>query len=510
MMKTKCNYLPLILAESYWILTYILYRFGGVKWPFGADNKTLFFLGACDLLFAAGYIFCTKFLNKRKELENPKKQVDVSKFIWICAIISAAIAIPNCIRFTGNWYPKLLTTLSNPGATYQKMISIISAGNNWNMLGILDFFHFVLFPLVFFAWDALKRSLKIVGCIVSFYYLVVYCCCGRNMPCMLFVFSVLITYITMICSEGIKNKKKLARNTAVCICSLLLLVVMFKLNLESRTLYSADVETALANMKDSTAKDPDTTFPIEGQENGPIVNNEENKDHDKKEEIEENIDENIEIYNSYKDLVITKAHADKSAQIAEIFPMYTSPYSKAFVDLDDFLYCHLPDSLKFVYVMGTQYAAGSYHALSVALRMDFQWSYGIGFSEFLMHYVERFTGIDVKSRTYGARLVNLTKPPIIDINGWTTAYVQLASDLSFPGVAILFFFIGMLFAWLWNDVRIMRDAFALPFLIQLSLFLMFVPLSCITFGSGGYFVSFFASALIWLISKYVMRRRNHG
>lgn len=479
MYRNYKKYIPLAAIEVYWLFTYLLYRFGPIRWPFSKDKFTFMYVLACDLFFCMGYLLWGKIIKGKSKKEKIKYDLNtdiLNKFLLICIVASALTVVPNSIRLSGNWYPQLITTLLNPGKTYIEVTQAISTTRRWNLFGFFDCFNFVVFPLIYFCWDHIKLNIKIFGCVISFYYLLIYCSSGRNMPCMLYVFSILITYISLVCTYGVNKWKKWLLNTFICFFSIVLMCVMFQLNLSSRTFYESSVEDELENI---------LVGDLPG-DNG--------KD---------------EFYNQYKDLVITKEHANKCNQVSEVFPMYTNPYTKAYVDPEDYIYSQLPQGLKFIYAMGTQYVAGSYHALAVCLRMDFKWTYGIGFSNFLTDYWKRFTAIDVKSETYGARAVNLTKPPIVSTYGWETAYVQLAGDVTFAGVVILFFLIGLLTACVWNDLVVTNNAYALPFVIQLALFLVFVPMNCITFGSGGYFITFWFTMIIWLSSKKHWSRK-HG
>ena len=118
-----------------------------------------------------------------------------------------------------------------------------------------------------------------------------------------------------------------------------------------------------------------------------------------------------------------------------------------------------------------------------------------------------FTGIDIKSITYGSRVAHVTEPSMVSVYGWPTAYVQLAGDLTFPGVVVFMGGLGAVVALLWRDILEKKNVYGIPFVSQIALFLLFLPANCITFNSGGYFVTFWGTALIWLIS---LQKRKCG
>lgn len=459
-------------------MTYLVYRFGVVEYPFKRDIWVFLFIVACGALFAMGYFFVCRFFLK-KTFTMPKMIINPSVFLWISIIISTIIAVPNCVRYTGYWYPPLFSTLSNPGETYLRVTLGIMSSGSINWIAFFDFFPFVIPPILFYQWDRVSVRLRIAGCMISLYYLLIFCSCGRNMPTILFLFSIIISFFVMVCSSLMKSYRIVIRSISIVVTMCLFALFMFKLNLASRTSYTDDVEIQLEDLV--------------------FDNNESVESNPNMENSFEEID-NQEIYLQYKDLVISKKQKEECEKIASVFPMYTNPYTKSYVKVDDPIYQAMPESIRFAYVMGSMYLSSSYHVLSIALRMDFQWSYGIGCSDFLLDYFKRFTGIDVKERTYGFRAMQLTQPPIISTYGWSTAYVQLASDFTFPGVILLFCVLGAFTAFVWIEVISTQNVFGVPLVVEIALFCLFVPANCITFCSGGYFTIFFGSVILFLLS----------
>ena len=483
--------MPLILVEVYWIITYIIYRYGIIKYPFANDSRVLIFLTMCNLFFAMGYLIICH--HKRKNcIQNVEMGIENGKkLLLISTIVAVILYIPNSMRYTGNWYPDVFNNLVNPGETYQKVIASVSENGMLRIFGFFDIFPFMIFPLMFIMWDFLKWKLKLASSVTAFGYLLLYCTGGRNMPILLFVLSVIVTYIVKMCSDRI-SLRTFIRDTLICVSSIVLVIVMFTMNLKSRTFYSDDVEEQM-------------TITSVNQETNHSVNQETN--HSVNQETNQGQNDETGVYLQYKDLIITIEQKEKCDEVAKIFPMYTNPYTKQYADPDNLLYKAIPDSAKFLCVMADAYASGSYHALSVALRLEHQWTYGIGFSEFLQDYLNMFTGIDIKSITYGSRVAHVTEPSMVSVYGWPTAYVQLAGDLTFPGVVVFMGGLGAVVALLWQDILEKKNVYGIPFVSQIALFLLFLPANCITFNSGGYFVTFWGTALIWLIS---LQKRKCG
>lgn len=491
-------FLPLLLTEIYWIATYLIYRYGIVKYPLAYDNRLMIFLGLCDLLFAVGFVAVLRFRKKEEKTDINVNKGIVEKLLIICIIVSVLLAIPNSIRYTGNWYPQIFTNMANPGEAYQRVTAGVLENGILRIFGFFDIFPFMIFPLTFSMWDNIKTRLKIISCLVSFYYLLLYCTGGRNMPCLLFTFSIIVTYIIRRCSVQKKNLKAFIRDTLICVFAVALVLIMFTVNLKSRTFYSDDIEGLM------TSRGDDPFFgDIEDADKEKLPDNEKNQD-----DLTEHKNDNPDIYLQYKDLIITKEQKEKCEVVEKVFPMYTNPYTKQYADPQSAAYQAIPSSLRFICVMGDAYLSGSYHALSVALRLDHKWTYGIGFSEFLQDYLKKFTGIDAKKLSYGSRIIKVTNPPMVSTYGWATAYTQFAGDLTFPGVVIFLGFLGAVVGLLWIDVVEKGNIFGVPFLIQMALLLVFIPANCITFNSGGYFVTFWGTAVIWVVSVFKRRREE--
>lgn len=512
MYKKIKTYIPLILCELYWNMTYIIYRFGAIEWPLKKDKKVLIFILLCDFCFALGYLLRTRKTCYDNKREFQTSQQYLEKILFMCNFIGILAAIPNSIRYTGNWYPRLLVNIHNAGDTYLNMVSQISTKTSINFIAFFDIFVFLIPPLTMFTWDILNKKLRITGVILSVYYLIIYCSSGRNMPSVLFMISIIITYFVYVCSNWKISKRTLLRNTIIVLGTIALGIGMFQLNLSSRTYYDKNVENELQAKDEEKISDSLIYDDLQNTETSNNLTDFEEKEGElqKSDSISDDDQEKTdeEIYLKYKDLVILQEQAEKCEEVSQIFPMYANPYTKAYVNINDFTYKHIPDSLKFIYVMGDQYLCGNYHVLSVGLRMDFKWTYGIGFSEFLMDYLQRFTGIDVKGRSYGSRAMALTEPSIVSTYGWSTAYVQMAGDVGFIGVILLFGALGYICSFVWNDAIQYNNIYAVPFIIQMAVLLLAIPINCITFNSGGYFVTFWGTFFLWIFAKKKERKKD--
>ena len=147
----------------------------------------------------------------------------------------------------------------------------------------------------------------------------------------------------------------------------------------------------------------------------------------------------------------------------------------------------------------TSYLGQGYCALSLALKEPFRWSYGAGNSFFLTNLVERFAGQDVVSnRTYPARI---EKSGMMRYSHWHTFYTWMASDVSFPGVLVVMFLVGRLFALTWLDVLRKDNPFAPALFALMIIMLFYIPANNQVLGYVGMANAFWVIGIIWALTR---------
>ncbi len=147
----------------------------------------------------------------------------------------------------------------------------------------------------------------------------------------------------------------------------------------------------------------------------------------------------------------------------------------------------------------TSYLTQGYYGLSLALNEDFQWSYGVGNSLFLIGIFEKFAGRGtIFDKTYPARV---EKYGWGAHNNWHSFYTWIASDVTFTGAIILVFFIGRIFAMTWIDTLKKENPFAVSMLALLVIMLMYFPANNQVLAFGHTWPAFFAILCCWLFTK---------
>lgn len=131
-----------------------------------------------------------------------------------------------------------------------------------------------------------------------------------------------------------------------------------------------------------------------------------------------------------------------------------------------FPYNLIPNGMRVFVERFDSYLTQGYDNMIRCIRhCEWKPTFFIGNSRFLMDMVNRFTGINLFSRTYPGQLSTFGVDPLAS---WHSAYSWLASDLSFVGVTLFMFLVGVFFS------KITREAFTLHDPISSSLFYMLI------------------------------------
>ncbi|MGP8106599.1 MAG: hypothetical protein ACLQLE_11995 [Desulfobaccales bacterium] len=151
------------------------------------------------------------------------------------------------------------------------------------------------------------------------------------------------------------------------------------------------------------------------------------------------------------------------------------PVSGIEADTNNIVMRCLPPSAQGGYAGFTSYLAQGYYGLSLALEEPFVWTYGLGNSYFLAGLSAHLFGPDtISDMTYPARI---EKYGWDRFRSWHTFYTWAACDVSFPGVLLVVYFIGRLFAMVWMDTLRKENPFAVAFFALLIIMLYYFPLN---------------------------------
>jgi hypothetical protein len=152
--------------------------------------------------------------------------------------------------------------------------------------------------------------------------------------------------------------------------------------------------------------------------------------------------------------------------ISVVAPTWSDPDSSIF----GFFY--------YSFVWLSYYVCQGYYGLSLALGLDWQWTYGFGNSAFLQRQLAILTGVDVSAMTFQARVDHLWD----ETAQWHSFYAQVANDVGIPGLPILLFLIGFFFARVWRSVLVGGSFFGLALMPIFIIMFVFFPANNQVFG----------------------------
>jgi hypothetical protein len=145
------------------------------------------------------------------------------------------------------------------------------------------------------------------------------------------------------------------------------------------------------------------------------------------------------------------------------------------------------------------YVSHGYYGLHLALQEPFVPMFGVGNSLFLQRQAARVLN--------KPELMTLPYPMRAERRGWdamrlwSSIYPWLASDVSFPGVVLLTFLIGRLFAQSWVDSLEGGNPFAVAAFSLLVLMLFYFPANNQMMQDGEALVAFVTILVIWQLSR---------
>lgn len=147
----------------------------------------------------------------------------------------------------------------------------------------------------------------------------------------------------------------------------------------------------------------------------------------------------------------------------------------AYYDTNNIIFKILGDKLGLGFsALITSYLSSGYYGLSLCLQLPFVWCFGVGNSYALSVFANRFLGWE--NMYYHSYLYRMEE--IFGRNGlrsWNTIFPWLASDLTFPGVVILFLFVGYIWSVAWDEILKYRNPISIVLFANISLGLVFVP-----------------------------------
>lgn len=168
---------------------------------------------------------------------------------------------------------------------------------------------------------------------------------------------------------------------------------------------------------------------------------------------------------------------------------------------DNILFNYLPNSLIEAYYSLSAYISQGYQGLAYAFNVDYNWTYGVGYSRFLTAYLDKYLNINIDKSTIPA-LIQYQYGWDENIN-WHTMYVWFASDISFYGIYFLMLFFGYVLGKTWKESVLQFNPVSILLFIQLSILMVYSCANNHIFQTGTGTVCFFVTLFIWFFGKNI-------
>lgn len=176
-----------------------------------------------------------------------------------------------------------------------------------------------------------------------------------------------------------------------------------------------------------------------------------------------------------------------------------------YLDYDNALLSPFPDAMKPGVGQLCNYLTQGYYGLSLALRIDFVWTYGLGNSFFLHEVEERFVGSEyARENAYPARIEE--QFDYLMMQRWHSIYPWLASDLTFAGALAFVAVIGMLLALTWSETLTAVNPFSVAMFANLCLMLFYFNANNQVLAFPVQFSGTVGILFLWLITRWRLRR----
>jgi hypothetical protein len=168
-------------------------------------------------------------------------------------------------------------------------------------------------------------------------------------------------------------------------------------------------------------------------------------------------------------------------------------------DYDNFMIRGLTPKTQVTILGLTSYIAQGYFGLYLTLKEPYIPMFGVGNSLFLTRQVSRISGMnEINNLSYPSRIQKYNWNPNI---AWQTIYPWIASDVSYPGVIIVVFFLGRLFALSWFDTLRGENPFAVVMFSIFILMLFYFPAHNRSVQNGTNFMAFWTVLILWLNTR---------
>jgi hypothetical protein len=146
----------------------------------------------------------------------------------------------------------------------------------------------------------------------------------------------------------------------------------------------------------------------------------------------------------------------------------------------------------------TVYVAQGYYGMSLAISEDFDSTFGIGHSSFLLYQARDVFGVDLFSNTYQYKISDRWDQFV----QWHSFYSQVANDVGFLGVTIVMLALGIWFSVMCHSAIVNKNILAkciLPFAV---IMFFYMPANNQVFNFMDTTIAFLMLNIFWVLNMF--------
>lgn len=182
-----------------------------------------------------------------------------------------------------------------------------------------------------------------------------------------------------------------------------------------------------------------------------------------------------------------------------------SGVSRMFLNRDGLFFSIFGDSLGMGMALFINYVSQGYYGLSLTMQLPFEWTYGLGNSFALTSYFEQYFGVyGIFEKTYPARMDAYFGWPAKMY--WHSFFPWVASDLTFPGAALLMYVLGRIYARSFVDSLIFESPLGICLFYFITILLLYLPANNQLMQTREMMIGFLAILFSWFLFGSIFRR----
>ena len=160
------------------------------------------------------------------------------------------------------------------------------------------------------------------------------------------------------------------------------------------------------------------------------------------------------------------------------------------------IYKELPEGLYSLVIYMQSYLTQGYYGLEISLDNDFESMYGIGCSSFLTENLKDVVGDEFVKRSY---IEKASRNGWSSTVNWHTAYTWIANDISFVGVFVFMFGLGIYFAKIVIYSINKVNWIFVPLFSSIFIMFFYFPMNNQLFNNPFQFMGFVGLNILWIL-----------